>query len=157
MSANYGWTEFVRGDLARARALCALALSNDLEPIQAHICLARVMTAAGRQQDAAQHAIAAMTIDHASAEKIAEVALAEEPLAAFARWRAGRLQQDSHARLALMHAWAGENERVLDFLERAHRQHDAALPLLLLDPAFDAVAGDSRFVALLNRLGIQRV
>ena len=54
--------------------------------------------------------------------------------------------------IAEVHAWRGEKDQALDWLERAYRQHDGGLTYLAYDRYFAGLRGDPRFRALLTRL-----
>ena len=63
--------------------------------------------------------------------------------------------------VAEVHAWRGEKELALDWLERAHRQHDGGLVAVLpwvspvkWNPAFRDLRGEPRFAALLAALDL---
>jgi tetratricopeptide (TPR) repeat protein len=53
--------------------------------------------------------------------------------------------------MALVHAGLRENDRALDWLNRAHDAHDVHLALLTIDPKWDAFRADPRFMDLLGR------
>jgi serine/threonine-protein kinase len=54
--------------------------------------------------------------------------------------------------LASFYAIAGDTERALDWLERAHAQRDAALVWIKVHPRIDGIRGEPRFVDLLARM-----
>lgn len=54
--------------------------------------------------------------------------------------------------IAEAHAFLGETDAALDWLERAYRQHDAGLSMIKGDPLLRRLAGDPRHAALLRRL-----
>jgi len=56
--------------------------------------------------------------------------------------------------LAVVHAGLGENDRALEWLERAGEQRSPRLVFLSVEPMFDGVRGDPRFVALRRKLGL---
>ncbi|HEY0512752.1 MAG TPA: transcriptional regulator [Thermoanaerobaculia bacterium] len=51
----------------------------------------------------------------------------------------------------------GDRDHALDLLEQATDHHDWDVPLLAVDPRFDALQGDPRFERLLRRLRLPRV
>ncbi|HSM15209.1 MAG TPA: tetratricopeptide repeat protein, partial [Thermoanaerobaculia bacterium] len=71
-----------------------------------------------------------------------------------------RLEETSRTRfvppyaLALVHAGLGETSAALDWLERAERVRDVHLVFLPVDPKWDPLRDDPRFVALLERCGL---
>ena len=56
--------------------------------------------------------------------------------------------------LAWAYAMVGEKEKSFWFLEKAYQQHDPALANLKVDPDFDTLRQDPRFVALLAKVGL---
>jgi len=54
--------------------------------------------------------------------------------------------------IAEVHAYRGEVDDALQWLERAYRQHDPRIPEIKTDPLLRNVHGDRRFQALLTRL-----
>jgi TolB-like protein/Flp pilus assembly protein TadD/tRNA A-37 threonylcarbamoyl transferase component Bud32 len=56
--------------------------------------------------------------------------------------------------LALVHAGLGENDRALEWLERAGEERSPRLVFLSVEPAFDGLRGDPRFAAFRRKLGL---
>ena len=56
--------------------------------------------------------------------------------------------------LALVHAGLGESGRALEWLERAGEERSPRLVFLSVEPAFDGLRGDPRFVAVRRKLGL---
>ena len=54
--------------------------------------------------------------------------------------------------LAVIHVALGEKDRALDPLQTAFDDRSVGLVYLKMDPAFDALRGDSRFAGLLHRI-----
>jgi len=87
---------------------------------------------------------------------------------AMAFWSAGRRAESDAALQALadsrassqaftiaeVHAWRGEPDAALEWLDRAFGQHDAQLMLARADPLLSGLRGDPRFRALVLRLKI---
>jgi DNA-binding winged helix-turn-helix (wHTH) protein/Flp pilus assembly protein TadD len=55
---------------------------------------------------------------------------------------------------ALIHTGLGEKDQALEWLENAYQEHDLTLVILDIDPMLDSLRGDSRFVSLLERVGL---
>jgi len=53
-----------------------------------------------------------------------------------------------------IHVGLGENDRALEYLEKAHEEHSNWLIYLHIDPSMDGLRGDSRFQDLLRRVGL---
>jgi serine/threonine-protein kinase len=60
----------------------------------------------------------------------------------------------SPAEIASVHAALGDREAAFKWLERAFEEQDPLLGYMAVDPRFDALRGDSRFAALLTRMGL---
>ncbi len=58
--------------------------------------------------------------------------------------------------IALNYALAGANSETLDWLERAVQEHTPWLPELKMDPAWDSVRSDPRFIAILKKMGLEK-
>jgi len=58
--------------------------------------------------------------------------------------------------IALNYAFAGNDSEALDWLERAVDERTPWLPELKIDPMWDAVRSQPRFVALLKKIGLEK-
>ena len=58
--------------------------------------------------------------------------------------------------IASIYARLGEHEQAFAWLEKAYQERFSLLPWLKLDPRFDSLHSDSRFVALLKRIGLEK-
>jgi serine/threonine-protein kinase len=58
--------------------------------------------------------------------------------------------------IAAIYAGLGQKGAALDSLEKARREHDAILPYLTVDPYFDSLRQEPRFVELLREIGPRR-
>jgi serine/threonine-protein kinase len=56
--------------------------------------------------------------------------------------------------IATFYTRAGKNAEALEWLERAHAEHDANMPYISIDPIFDGLRDEPRFQALLHRMGL---
>jgi hypothetical protein len=54
--------------------------------------------------------------------------------------------------IALLYARLDEKERAFDWLEKAYEERSSALVYLKVEPAFDNLRQDPRFVGLLKRI-----
>jgi TolB-like protein/Tfp pilus assembly protein PilF len=57
--------------------------------------------------------------------------------------------------IALTYARAGANSEALDWLEKAAEERTPWLPELKIDPAWDGVRSDPRFIAVLKKIGLE--
>ena len=60
---------------------------------------------------------------------------------------------DPDAFLARIHAALGENDTALDYLERVYADRSESVVWLKVDPSFDPLRKDPRFIALVKRVG----
>jgi tetratricopeptide (TPR) repeat protein len=58
--------------------------------------------------------------------------------------------------IALTYARAGANSEALDWLEKAAEERTPWLPELKIDPAWDNVRSDPRFIAVLKKIGLEK-
>jgi len=58
--------------------------------------------------------------------------------------------------IALNYALAGANSEALDWLERAVEQRNPWLPELRVDPGWDALRSQPRFIAVLKKIGLEK-
>ena len=56
--------------------------------------------------------------------------------------------------IALIHVGLGDKNQAFDWLQKAYEDRSAGLLYLKVDPAFDSVRPDARFVDLLHRVGL---
>jgi serine/threonine-protein kinase len=54
--------------------------------------------------------------------------------------------------IASIHACLGENDTALDWLERAHAEHDQTLVWVKVHPRLDGLRGEPRYRALLGKM-----
>jgi serine/threonine-protein kinase len=57
--------------------------------------------------------------------------------------------------IALVYNGLGDNDDALSLLERACDERDVRLPLLKVDPRWDSLRSDPRFLAILKRIGLE--
>ena len=70
------------------------------------------------------------------------------------RLAAGKYQ--SRLTIALNYAFAGADSEALDWLERAVDERTPWLPELKIDPVWDAIRSQPRFVSLLKKIGLEK-
>jgi TolB-like protein/Tfp pilus assembly protein PilF len=63
---------------------------------------------------------------------------------------------ESPLKIALNYAFAGDDSQTLDWLERAVEERTPWLPELAIEPMWDAVRSQPRFVALLKTVGLDK-
>ncbi len=158
----YAWTDLgllqmMGGDLAGAGTALARALEIDPENRLAlrHLAVLRLLE--GKPE-------AALAVARRNAEPLWRVmgsALAYRDLGQEADSRAAldelvRTQGHGAAyQIAEVHAWRGETDLALEWLEQAHAHRDLGLALEVKgDPLLRKVRGDPRYAALLTRMGL---
>jgi serine/threonine-protein kinase len=65
-----------------------------------------------------------------------------------------RQTRDWAYQVAQVHAWRGDREAAIEWLERAYRQRDGGLMWLKADPLLRPLRGDPRFQALLRKVNL---
>jgi tetratricopeptide (TPR) repeat protein len=63
----------------------------------------------------------------------------------------------SDLKLSYIYLALGDRDRALEHLERDFEQRDPELPFINVDPVFDPVRSEPRFVALLRKIGLARL
>jgi len=58
--------------------------------------------------------------------------------------------------IALIHIGLGEKDRAFEWLEKAYEDHDGWLAWLKVDPIFDSLRRDAKFVRLLKKVGLEK-
>ena len=60
----------------------------------------------------------------------------------------------SPVELAMLYIGLGENDKAIASLEKGYAEHDSQMQFLGVEPHFDDLRGDSRFVDLMKRVGL---
>jgi tetratricopeptide (TPR) repeat protein len=66
-----------------------------------------------------------------------------------------KFSQDAAYDVAIVHAYRGEIEIALDWLERAYQQHDPEIMWLKVDPLLASLHGKPRYLALMKRMNLE--
>ena len=59
-------------------------------------------------------------------------------------------------RIATVYNGLGEKDQAFEWLERAYEERSGSLVFLKVDPMFDNLRSDSRFTALLKKVGLEK-
>jgi serine/threonine-protein kinase len=161
-SVNAGWTMYFARQYDRAIEQCRKALDLDSESDGAHACLAGSYRAKGLGDLAISEGQRAVALTNGDPSRLVGLA---RIYAAFGRKDEARklladLGEQAKQRyvsaydLAMIHATLGEQAQALDALEKAYGEHDANLPWLKIENAFDPLRAQVRFQDLLRRVGL---
>jgi TolB-like protein/Flp pilus assembly protein TadD/class 3 adenylate cyclase len=146
-------------------AYAGLQKALELEPNFwiAHITLGKVLIQQGKYAEAIAEFEKAKELSHGNSEAIASIgyvaALAGD--ASKARAALGELKTLSRQHyiplhnIALVYNGLGEQSEALFWLEKACDERDVLVALLQVDPKWDSLRSNPRFVAILKRIGLQ--
>ncbi|HYI97453.1 MAG TPA: tetratricopeptide repeat protein [Bryobacteraceae bacterium] len=70
--------------------------------------------------------------------------------------RAGGQGSNAAYSIALLHTSLGEIDMAFAWLDRAYAGRDSSLPYIVLDPRFDPLRTDERYVGLVRKLKLDR-
>lgn len=154
----YYWTD----QLDRAAEACRQARDLDPDFPWAYLCLMRVHRAAGRNHEAALQIEPLMRLEGAAASDITAVSGRpdEDMIAAYRGWKIARLERlsprtpDVELALATYRAEQGDAEAALGHLLAAFADPPMGIVALGINPSFACLHDDSRFIALLERIGV---
>jgi len=145
---------YYSGDLAAAESEIRRCLEISPTYIYARFLLGQILLARG-QRDAALRETEQETPDGGKDLGLAVVNYAlrkqTESDAAIARLARQRGEFWAYA-VAQAHAYRGEREQALDWLDKAYEARDSDLQFILNDPLLQLVRGDSRFKELLRKM-----
>ncbi|MGE5358910.1 MAG: winged helix-turn-helix domain-containing tetratricopeptide repeat protein [Bacteroidales bacterium] len=161
-SANVGWTFYLAHDITRAIDELQRVLAREPQNAMALFYLGYAWLEVGRDAEAIDCLRRADDLTHGMPWAAEGIGLAhglagrrDEALAALrqadARSAAGCLPASA---LAIIHLGLGDDEKVLDALERGIDERDVLLPWLKFMPPFDRLHTHPRFQAVLGRLGL---
>jgi tetratricopeptide (TPR) repeat protein len=150
-NAHVAWAYIYTGhyDLAIAEARRALELSPEFE--EAYWCLEEAYMLSGRYDaalDARQKRLAMMG-EPPAVTKDARAFLIGDRVRAAERMDAAQRERNPY-RAAVGFALAGNNDRAIEWLERAKDQGSVNMPLAGVDPKLRSLHGDPRFARLLR-------
>jgi serine/threonine-protein kinase len=151
------------GRYEEAIAQCRKTLEIDANAFLAHLDAGSAMMALGRHADALQEfrrgqllGTAARSYDAMIVRGLAALGEVEEARAIMDRL--GELAKHQYLRgevLAAGHAALGAFDRAFDCLDRARGDRSAGLVYLHLDPAYQPLRGDPRYLDLIQHIGVR--
>jgi len=68
------------------------------------------------------------------------------------RYKSGEAGYTRPWSIGTMYTRSGNKEKALDYLEKAFEEHDANMPYISIDPIFDFMRDDPRFIALIEKM-----
>jgi serine/threonine-protein kinase len=162
VGANVGWTYYLAGDHDRAISEAQKVLARFSGNPMALLYLGYACAARGRLTEAVDAFNTAAETPGGmpwAAESVAWVlALDGRPDEAREILRVSLARRrDSYipsSAIACVHLGLGDDDAMFEWLARAVDERDALMPWLRYMPAFDRVRPDSRFQALLSRIGL---
>ncbi len=159
INARLGMTYAFLGRHEQALAQCRKALDLDTNAAEAHMCTGYALERKGAYRDAAPEYEEAGALGYRAAPHVARVlALAGQEAEARRRLRAleeGRQKGEAWSpyEIAKVRHALGDEDDAFAWLETAYQEHDDTLIALPVEPDWEGVRSDPRFVALARRVG----
>ena len=162
VATDIGWQQYLGRDYQAAGAqLSAVTIVDRKFPL-AHFWLGRTLTEQGRHDDAIRELSMAAELLNRSPVSLVQLAHAQAVAGHPDRAREllAELKETSHRRhvpaygIALIHVGLGEYENAFPWLARAIDERSNWLVWLNLDPRWDPIRQDARFVAIVRRIGL---
>ena len=137
-------------------------LAMDAKFVPAHVFLGRAYEQKGTYPEAIAEMRKALELSEGDTNELAAVghAYAVAHQAGEAKKILDQLKERSQqtyvqpSLIARIHVGLGDNNQAFDWLQKAYEDRSAGLLYLKVDPAFDGVRSDPRFIDLLRRVGL---
>jgi len=159
INARLGMTYAFLGRHDQAAEQCRKTLELDQNSAEAHACLGYALGRRGAYGDAAHQYEWAGYLGYPASPQLARLA-ALDGRTAEARKRLRILQEEwqkGHAwspyEIAKVCSALGNDDETLLWLERAYEERDEALIAVRVEPEWDGLRSDARFVSLVSRIG----
>jgi len=162
-NAHYGWTLLGTRQYARAREQLKRTLELDASFALAHWLLGHAYAYDSRFDDGIRHLTQAVELSSRLPWFLASLGWAyglggrtDEARAVLSELDA--IRRERYVRsfyLAVVHTGLGELAEALDAFERAFEERDMYMVLLNVDPMFDGLRSEPRFIALLKKVGFE--
>jgi TolB-like protein/tetratricopeptide (TPR) repeat protein/class 3 adenylate cyclase len=148
---------------AEASASLQSALELDPNFWITHLTLGKVYIQQRKYPEALSELTKAKELSHGNSEAIGSIgyvnALMGDKAKAQAVLEELKTLSNQHyippVNIALVYNGLGDRDEALSLLERACEERDVRLTLLKVDPRWDSLRGNPRFVAILKRIGLQ--
>ena len=145
----------IAGRLTEAESAYRTALELGPQRAKVHFHLCQLHLLQGRTDDAmheAEHEVdETFRLQGTALVELARGRVAESDAAL--RELVRKYADDAAYQVAQVHAQRGDAERAFEWLERAHRQRDAGLVSMQIDPLLRGLHDDPRWRRLLERMG----
>lgn len=164
INTGRGWQFYLAGQHERALLALEQTLEMDKDYVFARDLLGQIYAQQGRYEEAIDElekavalsnrrtlSLAALGHVYAVAGKTDEAKQILEELLALAQQK-----YVSSYDVALIYAGLSENERAMEWLEKAYEEHNCWLGFLNIEPRFHRLRQEARFVALLEKVGLQK-
>jgi len=137
-------------------------LAMDANFVPAHVYLGRAYEQKGNYPEAIAEMRKALELSEGDTNELAALghAYAVAHQEGEAKKILGQLKERSQqtyvqpSLIAVIHAGLGDKNQAFDWLQKAFEDRSAGLLYLKVDPAFDSVRSDPRFIDLLHRVGL---
>jgi TolB-like protein/Flp pilus assembly protein TadD len=160
IGSNAGWVHYFVGDLEQAETSLRKTLELGPDFAMAHQFLALTVFQQGKFAEAIKEAREAVRLSNNEPSALlgymcAKAGQPEEARRILEEHAA--LSKESHVpptTFAVVHAGLDERDRMFEWLERAHQDHDVLLLEMLPNPILAEFRSDPRFIDLLRRVGL---
>jgi TolB-like protein/class 3 adenylate cyclase/Tfp pilus assembly protein PilF len=150
-----------RNDEANARLQKALEIDQSFWIT--HLMLGNVNIQEGTYPEAIAEFTKAKELSHGNSQAVASIgytaALAGDKAKALAVLDELKASSNQHyvppVNIALVYNGLGDQNQAISWLDKAIEDHDARLTLLKVDPKWDSFRSNPRFIAVLNRIGLE--
>jgi tetratricopeptide (TPR) repeat protein len=156
------------GRYAQARGLAERRLKASAQDDFAQLILGEALVLDGHAAEALSFARSLKAAEPSTPAAEAQTAGVGLMIASLAEYSLGHRREATEAldelkrnhaagfafQVASVHAWRGENDQAFEWLERAYTQRDGGMAMIKYDPFITRLRGDSRYVAMVRKLGL---
>jgi serine/threonine protein kinase/tetratricopeptide (TPR) repeat protein len=157
-----GYRFFYARQYPQAIEQCQKTLTMDATFAPAHVFLGRAYEQKGAFAEAVAELRKALELSEGDSNELA--ALANAYAVSHRESEAGKLLEQLKERsrqtyvqpslMATIYLGLGQKDQAFDWLQKAYEDRSAGLVYLKIDPAFDSIRSDARFIDLLRRVGL---
>ncbi|MCI0621800.1 MAG: winged helix-turn-helix domain-containing protein [Acidobacteria bacterium] len=165
VNAGLGWIQFHGRRYAQAEAQLQKTLELDPNFVPARLWLGQLYEVTGRRKEAVAEFRAVRELAGDAPTGLAELAhaLAREGMVTEARQALHRLLDITKERyvpsdeIARAYLGLGDRDAALAWLEKGYEERAVKMALLAVDPTWDSLRSEARFVHLLQRISLPRI